>query len=171
MPAVPEDLMAHDLIGHDRIPAVFEGGGLEALRPQFRLRSDNDLAQVALLRAGAGIGGMQAQLGARDRSLVPVLHRHVELPLKMWLVMHGDGHPGNDQELADLGDGHGWVPQRRKRASSNGSLRMRIHQIKCRTVCSALPGERAVYAARGVLRAFLTLWVGESGTMYRRFAH
>ena len=53
----------------------------------------------------------------------------------------------------------------------NGSLRMRIHQIKCRTVCSALPGERAVYAARGVLRAFLTLWVGESGTMYRRFAH
>jgi hypothetical protein len=163
--------MAHDLIGNDRIPAVFEGGGLEALRPQFRLRSDNDLAQVALLRAGAGIGGMQAQLGARDRSLVPVLHRHVELPLKMWLVMHGDGHPGNDQELADLGDVHGWVPQQRKRASSNGSLRMRIHQIKCRTVCSALPGERAVYAARRVLRAFLTLWVGESGTMYRRFAH
>ncbi len=43
--------------------------------------------------------------------------------------------------------------------------------IKCRIVCSSLPGERADYAARGVLRAFLTLWVGESGTMYRRFAH
>ena len=90
LPAAPEDLIGHDLIGYDRIPAVFEGGGLEALRPQFRLRSDNDLAQVALLRAGAGIGGMQVQLGARDRSLVAVLHRHVELPLEMWLVMHGD---------------------------------------------------------------------------------
>jgi len=90
VPSTLADLRDHDLIGYDRIPAVFEGAGLEALRSDFALRSDNDLAQLALLRAGAGIGGMQVQLGARDRSMVPVLHRHIELPLEMWLVMHED---------------------------------------------------------------------------------
>ena len=90
LPASPDELQGHDLIGYDRIPAVFEGRGIDALVPRFTIRSDNDLAQVALLRAGAGIGGMQVQLGARDRTLVPVLHRQIELPLEMWLVMHGD---------------------------------------------------------------------------------
>lgn len=90
LPETPEDLAGHDLIGYDRIPVVFDGGSIGAITPRFTIRSDNDLAQHALLRAGAGIGGMQAQLGARDRNLVPVLHRHVSLPLEMWLVMHGD---------------------------------------------------------------------------------
>lgn len=90
LPVKVEELRGHDLIGYDRIPAVFEGVGLEVLRSDFSLRSDNDLAQLALLRAGAGIGGMQTQMGARDKSMVPVLHRQIELPLEMWLVMHED---------------------------------------------------------------------------------
>lgn len=90
VPSKLDELRGHDLIGYDRIPAVFEGVGLEALRSDFSLRSDNDLAQLALLRAGAGIGGMQAQMGARDKAMVPVLHRQIELPLEMWLVMHED---------------------------------------------------------------------------------
>lgn len=90
LPGSPDELGAHDLIGYDRSPAVFAGGGVEAMRPHFKLRSDSDLAQLALLRAGAGIGGMQVQLGARERAMVPVLHRQIELPLEMWLVMHGD---------------------------------------------------------------------------------
>ena len=59
-------------------------------RENFVLRTDSDLAQIALLRAGAGIGGLQRQLAARDRDLVPVLHDAIRLPLEMWLVMHED---------------------------------------------------------------------------------
>lgn len=93
VPRSVEQLRAHDLIGYDRVPAVFsdaESRGLAASRTDFGLRSDNDLAQLALLRSGAGIGGMQVQLGAREAALVPVLHGRVELPLEMWLVMHED---------------------------------------------------------------------------------
>jgi DNA-binding transcriptional LysR family regulator len=90
LPTSLADVRNHDLIGYDRIPAVFEGGGLDVLRSDFALRSDNDLAQLALLRAGAGIGGMQVQMGARDKAMIPVLHKHIDLPLEMWLVMHED---------------------------------------------------------------------------------
>lgn len=90
VPGSLEELRQHDLIGYDRVPAVFEGVGLAVMRSDFHLRSDNDLAQLALLRAGAGIGGMQAQMGARDKTMVPVLHKQVTLPLEMWLVMHED---------------------------------------------------------------------------------
>ena len=64
--------------------------GLDVSRENFALRTDSDLAQIALLRAGAGIGGLQRQLAVRDRSLVPVLHNTIRLPLEMWLVMHED---------------------------------------------------------------------------------
>lgn len=90
LPSSIADLRGHDLIGYDRIPAVFEGAGLVISPGDFCLRSDNDLAQLALLRAGAGIGGMQTQMGLRDTSMVPVLHKQVVLPLEMWLVMHQD---------------------------------------------------------------------------------
>ena len=59
-------------------------------REAFTIRTDNDLAQIALLRAGAGIGGLQKQIAAREKNLVPVLHAAVRLPLEMWLVMHED---------------------------------------------------------------------------------
>ena len=49
-----------------------------------------DLAQLALLRAGLGIGGMQDALAARERDLVPVMHEVIRLPMEMWLVMHED---------------------------------------------------------------------------------
>jgi DNA-binding transcriptional LysR family regulator len=56
----------------------------------FALRTDNQIAQIALLRAGAGIGGMQRQLALREKELIPVLHGAVRIPLEMWLVMHED---------------------------------------------------------------------------------
>jgi DNA-binding transcriptional LysR family regulator len=89
-PASLAELRDHDLIGYDRIPTVFEGAGLVFSPSDFCLRSDNDLAQLSLLRAGAGIGGMQTQMGFRDKSMVPVLHKQVVLRLEMWLVMHED---------------------------------------------------------------------------------
>lgn len=93
IPKTIADLAAHDVIGYDTLPLVVEGlreSGLRIAREDFVLRTDSDLAQIALLRAGAGIGGLQRQLAARDRGLVPVLHGTIRLPLEMWLVMHED---------------------------------------------------------------------------------
>ena len=90
VPNTMVELRSHDLIGYDRVPALFEGVNVIVSAGDFCLRSDNDLAQLALLRAGAGIGGMQTQMGLRDKAMVPVLHRQVVLPLEMWLVMHED---------------------------------------------------------------------------------
>jgi DNA-binding transcriptional LysR family regulator len=92
-PETLDDLREHRLIGPDtnRMQlAMLEELALEAGRETFRYRTDSDLAQHALLRAGAGIGGMQHHLAARDPNLVPVLVDQLTLPLEMWLVMHED---------------------------------------------------------------------------------
>lgn len=93
VPKTVAALVEHDVIGYDTQSLVIDGLselGLAVTREAFALRSDNDLAQVALLRAGAGIGGLQKQLAARDPGLVPVLPQAIRIPLEMWLVMHED---------------------------------------------------------------------------------
>jgi len=93
LPRTLADLAAHDIIGYDgetRAYDAYAKEGLPVTRDLFALRSDSDLAQLALLRAGAGIGGMQKQLAARERNMVPVLHSAVRIPLEIWLVMHED---------------------------------------------------------------------------------
>ena len=54
------------------------------------MRADSDLAQLALIRAGAGIGFCQAALAARDRKLVRVLPQSCALLLDTWVTMHED---------------------------------------------------------------------------------
>ena len=93
VPKSLDELPGHDIIGYDTQATVLKmlgAAGVSATRDVFSVRTDNDLAQLALLRAGAGIGGMQKQLAARERDLVPVLHGVIKLPLEMWLVMHED---------------------------------------------------------------------------------
>jgi DNA-binding transcriptional LysR family regulator len=93
VPRTISDLAGHDVIGYDtdmRALEAFSSQGLAASRDVFALRTDNQIAQLALLRAGAGIGGMQRQLAAREKDLVPVLHGAVRIPLEMWLVTHED---------------------------------------------------------------------------------
>lgn len=93
LPKTLAELAAHDVIGYDAQPLALAGvkpEGIDVRRDNFALRTDSDLAQIALLRAGAGIGGLQRQLAARDRDLVPVLHGAIRLPLEMWLVTHED---------------------------------------------------------------------------------
>jgi DNA-binding transcriptional LysR family regulator len=91
LPRSLAELANHDLIGFDGEPPIGLGElGARVTRDSFALRTDSDQAQIALLRAGAGIGGMQRQLAARERNLLPVLHGTVKLPLEMWLVMHED---------------------------------------------------------------------------------
>lgn len=93
LPRTVAELAGHDVIGYDaQAPIGFAPADVDvrATRDMFALRTDSDLAQIALLRAGAGIGGLQRQLAARERALLPVLHGAIKLPLEMWLVMHED---------------------------------------------------------------------------------
>jgi DNA-binding transcriptional LysR family regulator len=59
-------------------------------RESFALRTDNDLAQLALIRAGAGLGVCQVPLARRSDSLVRVLPRQISLYLETWITMHAD---------------------------------------------------------------------------------
>ena len=59
-------------------------------RDLFALRTDNDLAQLAALRAGFGVGACQAQIARRDPDLVPVLEDAFRYELEVWVAMHED---------------------------------------------------------------------------------
>ena len=92
-PATLAELPAHALIGFDHETAFIRGmkhhlGDLT--RANFTLRSDSDLAQLAALRAGFGIGICQAGIARRDPALVRLLPDAFAPTLDTWLVMHED---------------------------------------------------------------------------------
>ncbi len=92
LPSGPEDLGRHTMLGFDRDDLVARGasfGGRPVTRDLFQVRCDNELAMLAALRAGVGIGACQAGL-ARDWALVPVMRDAVSYRLEMWLVLHED---------------------------------------------------------------------------------
>jgi DNA-binding transcriptional LysR family regulator len=59
-------------------------------REAFAIRTDSDLAQLALIRSGAGIGACQATIARRDDALVRILPKQFSLPLETWVTMHQD---------------------------------------------------------------------------------
>ena len=59
-------------------------------RESFALRTDNDLAQLAALRAGFGVGACQAPIARRDPDLIPVLEDVFRYELEVWVAMHED---------------------------------------------------------------------------------
>jgi DNA-binding transcriptional LysR family regulator len=78
------------LIGYDKNTAIitaFRAQGFKVDANSFAFRSDNDLAQLAALRAGFGPGMCQVPLVSRElkRLLPSVTHS-----LDMWLVTHAD---------------------------------------------------------------------------------
>ena len=92
-PAKLEALVEHVLIGPDADPAALAGFDIfgQFLGPQhLRLRTDSEAAQIASVRAGLGIGPMQAGIAARDPMLEPVLPEEVSWVLDAWLVLHDD---------------------------------------------------------------------------------
>ena len=92
-PASVDELRDHDLIGFDQgTPAIRAiVARFPALdRPAFALRTDSDLAQLAAIRAGFGIGVCQVQVARRDPDLVHVLADAFTLSLGLWIVMHED---------------------------------------------------------------------------------
>jgi DNA-binding transcriptional LysR family regulator len=92
-PTTLQDLATHDLIGFDtETPAI--RAFVERLpafnRASFALRIDSDVAQLAAIRAGFGIGICQVPVAARDSRLVRVLPDAVAIDLDVWIVMHED---------------------------------------------------------------------------------
>lgn len=87
------DLADHALIGFDEwTPFLRAASGRVPgwTRDAFSLRTDSDLAQLALIRAGCGIGVCQLAIAGRDDSLIRVLPRHLDLRLETWIAMHRD---------------------------------------------------------------------------------
>jgi DNA-binding transcriptional LysR family regulator len=93
LPADFAALAGHIVIGYDKDTTVTRGlslGGLPITPDLFRYRVDNDLAQWQALLAGAGIGGCQDRLAAREPDLVAVLPDKMRFQFCVWLVMHED---------------------------------------------------------------------------------
>lgn len=89
----PGDLLkGHSLIGSDKERGLIKGlaaAGINASPRDFAIRCDSDVAQLAAVRAGLGIGVCQVPLARRDPKLKRVLPRF-EVPLETWVVMHED---------------------------------------------------------------------------------
>lgn len=93
IPRAVEELARHPMIGFDRDAISMRSVGGPALtltREAFAFRCDSDVAQLAALRAGLGIGGCQLALAADEPDLVPVLADSLRFELEMWLCMHED---------------------------------------------------------------------------------
>jgi len=84
------ELSQHRLIGFDRDNRSFRPMAEEITRDMFCFRCGSDLAQLAALRAGLGIGCCQVKLAARTPDLAPVLAKTVQFGLEMWIAMHED---------------------------------------------------------------------------------
>jgi DNA-binding transcriptional LysR family regulator len=87
------DIRNHAVIGFDRDNRSFRSAGdfAQSLRREdFGFRCDSDLAQLAALRAGVGIGGCQENIARRTPELVAILPNTVQFALEVWLVMHRD---------------------------------------------------------------------------------
>lgn len=92
-PQTLEQLTDHALIGFDQETPFLRSARHwlpQWRREHFSLRTDSDLAQLAMIRAGAGIGACQVRVAQRDAELVRVLAPLFEPRLTVWLTMHED---------------------------------------------------------------------------------
>lgn len=92
-PSSLTDLAHHALIGFDQMTPFIREATRNApiwKREAFAFRADSDLAQLAMIRAGYGIGGCQVPLARRDARLVRVLPNAFRFKLPAWVTMHED---------------------------------------------------------------------------------
>lgn len=91
-PRTFDELRAIGIIGveHDNTTLRALQARYRIGREDFIFRSDSDLAQLAAIRAGIGIGICQIPLAARDPALVRVMPDAFDLDLETWVVMHED---------------------------------------------------------------------------------
>jgi len=88
--SLPDLIASGGLIGQDRetsFSRFLAGAGFQAGHSDFGFRSDSDIAQLAALRAGLGVGVCQRPLAARDQALRQMLPQFSH-SLETWLVTH-----------------------------------------------------------------------------------
>ncbi|MBX5166199.1 MULTISPECIES: LysR family transcriptional regulator [unclassified Rhizobium] len=90
IPQTLADLANHRLIGFDRQTAYVRMVMKRYAVPgiHFSYRTDSNLAQLAAVRAGVGIGLCQVGLARENPDLVHVLPDAFGLPLGTWVAMH-----------------------------------------------------------------------------------
>ena len=92
-PKTIDELSLHAIVGFDRENAFirrFQDQFPVFARAALAFRADSDLAQLAVVRAGFGIGACQSALAARDKALVRVLPASFSLAMDTWVAMHED---------------------------------------------------------------------------------
>ncbi|RTL44386.1 MAG: LysR family transcriptional regulator [Burkholderiales bacterium] len=92
-PATLADLGGHTLVGFDTVTSFIRAGAKRLggiTRDAFSVRTDSDLAQLALVRAGTGIGVCQVPVAQRTPVLERVLADDFSWPLETWIAMHED---------------------------------------------------------------------------------
>jgi DNA-binding transcriptional LysR family regulator len=92
-PKTLDALYDHTLIGFDKDSTAIQAlrnAGPPVSRDNFAFRSDSTLAQLAMVRAGYGIGGCSTAIARRDPSLVRVLPDQFKAILGIWVIMHED---------------------------------------------------------------------------------
>lgn len=88
-----DGMARHAVIGYDEASPFVRNAGKAFqgfTRENFAWRCNSDLAQMALICAGAGIGVCQSGLAARDPALRRVLPQAFSLPMETWVTMHED---------------------------------------------------------------------------------
>ncbi|MDB5432601.1 MAG: transcriptional regulator, LysR family [Caulobacter sp.] len=87
-----EEMAGHAIVGFDHeTPFLRELlRRLPVSREQFTYRADSDLAQLAAIRAGVGIGFIQHAIARRDPGLVELLAGQLPFELGIWVAMHED---------------------------------------------------------------------------------
>lgn len=94
-PSTAEEMFQHRLIGMDRSNLIIDGMaalGIRAQRGTFDLRTDDQVAYIELIRAGAGIGFTAHFIARTDPNLIRILPEvHIE-PLPVWLASHQELH-------------------------------------------------------------------------------
>ena len=91
--AGPLKAHGHAVVGFDRDPLVqrkLDELQMHITRDIFSFRSDSDVAQLAAIRAGFGIGAIQTGIAARDPNLERVLENDFRMEMDFWVAMHED---------------------------------------------------------------------------------
>lgn len=85
------DLASHVLIRPDRDSAALAAlTGTGITRRMLRFRCDRESAQVNTIRAGLGIGALQAGIARVSPDLRPVLPDRISLRHECWVAIHED---------------------------------------------------------------------------------
>lgn len=90
-PRTPAELLQHVLVGYDRDDTLrrgFAAMGLAVPREAFALRTDDQVAYVQLVAAGAGIGFITEYVRAQLPGVQPLLPMLKIPPLPCWLAVH-----------------------------------------------------------------------------------